>query len=159
MIGKASAIAGSTLLLMGICVWAVQQYRDRDSAVAPLATGDVVPTPDSGTVSTDSRSTAPSMPVIRIGSAALHAKLQPLLNRGTDMSVASAGFQSAEQFGAVAHAARNTGVPFMVLKDRVLNERQSLARAIHGLAPDVNAQLEAARALAEARSDLAALAL
>jgi hypothetical protein len=37
----------------------------------------------------------------------------------------------AEQLVLVAHAARNTKVPFMVLKDRVLNRGQSPAALLN----------------------------
>lgn len=46
----------------------------------------------------------------------------------------------------------------MVLKHRVVNERKPLATAIRESKPDVDAVVEAQRAQAEARSDLAALA-
>ena len=55
---------------------------------------------------------------------------------------------------AVAHAARNTKVPFMVLKDRVLNQGQSLAEATLEFKPEVDAKAEVKRARAAARSDL-----
>jgi hypothetical protein len=55
----------------------------------------------------------------------------------------------------VAHAARNSGVPFMVLKHRVLNEKRTLADAIGEAKPDIDARAEVARARAAARSDLA----
>ena len=74
------------------------------------------------------------------------------------MSIAAQDFRNAEQFAAVAHAARNTEIPFMVLKHRVVNERKPLATAIRESKPDVDAVVEAQRARAEARSDLAALA-
>lgn len=91
------------------------------------------------------------------GAPVLHRRLRPLLNDGADMSVAFIGFRDAEQFASVAHAARNTGVPFMLLKHRVVNKGKSLTSAIHELKPGVDAAIEAARARAEARSDLASL--
>jgi hypothetical protein len=88
----------------------------------------------------------------------LHTRIKPLLNRGTDLEIASQGFRDGEQFATVAHAARNTEVPFMVLKHRVLNEGQSLTAAIRTSKPDVNAAAEARRAREQAKSDLASLA-
>jgi hypothetical protein len=82
-------------------------------------------------------------------------RMKPLLNKGADMTVASEGFRSAEQFATVAHAARNTEVPFMLLKHRVLDERQTLAAAIHASKPDLNAADEAGRARAQAKDDFA----
>jgi hypothetical protein len=99
-------------------------------------------------------------PAVVIGPEApeLGERLKPLLNRGANMTIAAEGFGDAEQFAAVAHAARNTGVPFMLLKHRVVGEGKSLADAIRELQPGTNATVEAERAIAEARSDLAALA-
>ena len=54
------------------------------------------------------------------------------------MEIASEGFRDAEQFAAVAHAARNTNVPFMALKHRILQERKSLAAAIEELKPEID---------------------
>src|SRR5262245_57697440 len=88
---------------------------------------------------------------------ALHERLKPLLNKGVDMGLASQGFRNAEQFATAAHAARNTGVPFMVLKHRLLEEGKSLEDAIHEFKPDLSAPGEAARARAEATADISAL--
>ena len=68
--------------------------------------------------------------------------------------VAAADFDNSEQFVTVAHAARNTEVPFMVLKDRVLNQGQSLTEAIREFKPELDAKAEVKRARAAARSDL-----
>jgi hypothetical protein len=83
--------------------------------------------------------------------------LKPLLNRGARMEIAAEGFRNAEEFATVAHAARNTDVPFMVLKHRVLNEGRSLADAIHDSKPEVDAKAEVARATAAAQADIAAV--
>jgi hypothetical protein len=87
----------------------------------------------------------------------LQARLKPVLNRGTRMELAAEGFRDAEQFAAVAHAARNTGVPFAVLKHRVLEEDQTLARAIRESKPDLDAEHEATRARNAARFDIAVI--
>ena len=42
----------------------------------------------------------------------------------------------------------------MVLKDRVVNQNQSLAEAIHEFKPDLDARAEVNRARVEAQSDL-----
>ena len=89
---------------------------------------------------------------------ALHARLKPVLNRGANLAVAADGFRSAEEFATVAHAARNTEVPFMVLKHRVLHEGKSLAQAIRESKPAIDAANEASQARAQARSDIAAIA-
>jgi hypothetical protein len=73
------------------------------------------------------------------------------------MDIASEGFRSGEQFAAVAHAARNTQIPFMVLKHRVVDEHKTLAQAIAESRPDLNAQHESTRAHDAARYDIAVI--
>ena len=82
-------------------------------------------------------------------------RVKAVLNPGSRLEAAAADFGDGEQFMTVAHAARNTNVPFMVLKDCVLNQRESLADAIHELKPALDAKAEVAQARAEALSDLA----
>jgi hypothetical protein len=84
----------------------------------------------------------------------LYKRVQPLLNRGADMAIASDGFRSAEQFATVAHASRNTEIPFMVLKDRVVGQGMTLASAIQQSKSDIDAASEAKRARSEAKADL-----
>lgn len=100
---------------------------------------------------------AGALTAIPVSSPALHARLRPLLTRGARMELAAEGFQSAEQFAAVAHAAHNTGVPFVLLKHRVLEEGMSLTEAIRTSDATVDADAEADRARAEARSVIATL--
>ena len=95
---------------------------------------------------------------VAIEAPALQERLKPVLNRGANMSIAAEGFRSAEQFATVAHAARNTEVPFVLLKHRVLNEGKSVAEAIRESKPAVNAAVEADLARAQARSDIASIA-
>jgi len=83
--------------------------------------------------------------------------LKPLLKKGADMGKAAEDFNSAEQFAAVAHAARNTDIPFMLLKDRTVNERKNLEEAIRELKPDANAVAEARTAREQAKADISAL--
>jgi hypothetical protein len=84
----------------------------------------------------------------------LRDRAKAVLNRGARLELAAADFDSSEQFMTVAHAARNTQVPFMVLKDRVLNQGQSLGEAIREFKPGLNVRAELARARAAARKDL-----
>ena len=95
---------------------------------------------------------------VEIGAPKLQERLKPVMNRGANMSLAAEGFHSAEQFATVAHAARNTEVPFVLLKHRVLNEGKSVAEAIRESKPAANAAVEANLARAQARSDIASLA-
>ena len=104
-------------------------------------------------------SSAPATPAKSVDASTpeLQKRLKPLLNRGTDMTLAADGFRDAHQFATVAHAAHNTQVPFVLLKHRVLTEGKSVAAAIRELKPDVDANAEAARARDEANADMARL--
>jgi hypothetical protein len=109
-------------------------------------------------VATNERTIAPEVvPSLPATEPELHARLKPVLNEGTRMTDAAAGFRDAEQFATVAHAARNTNVPFVVLKHRVLEEKQTLAQAIRASRPDVDANHEVARAHDAARFDIAVI--
>jgi hypothetical protein len=87
----------------------------------------------------------------------LQDRLKPVLNRGAKMEIAAAGFSSGVEFATVAHAARNTSVPFMVLKHHVLDEKRPLADVIHQYKPALDAKAEVARARDAARSDIAGI--
>jgi len=91
---------------------------------------------------------------IPVSAPELHARMKPVMARGTQLPLAVEGFTDAEQFATIAHAARNTQVPFMLLKHRVLNEHQSLEEAIRASKPDVDAHVEALKAKGEARADI-----
>jgi hypothetical protein len=91
------------------------------------------------------------------GGAELQQRLKPLLNKGADMDIASHDFEDGEQFAMVAHAARNTEIPFMVLKHHVVHEGKALSDAIREFNPSLDALAEAKRAQEEAKSDLAAI--
>ncbi len=88
----------------------------------------------------------------------LQQRLKEVLNRGANMSVAAEGFRSGEQFATVAYASRNTEVPFMLLKHRVLNEGLSLEQAILESKPVADAATEVTRARESAKSDIDAIA-
>lgn len=88
----------------------------------------------------------------------MQQRLKKVLNRGANMAVASEGFRDAEQFGSVAYASRNTEVPFMLLKHRVLNEGLSLEQAILESKPVADAATEVTRAREAAKSDIDAIA-
>ena len=73
------------------------------------------------------------------------------------MSMAAEGFRSGEQFATVAYAARNTEVPFMLLKHRVLSEGLSLEQAILESKPVADAATEVTRASDAAKADVDAI--
>ena len=80
--------------------------------------------------------------------------VKPLLQPGTDVIMASDGFTSSEAFVSTAHAAKNLGIPFVVLKDRVVAQRLSLSDAIRQIKPEADAKAEASRAISEARLEI-----
>jgi len=162
--GKGAVLATGFVGAMALGVW-IGSYITSDRAIATL-TPRAYRTESPRAAATSRQpvsaarvTTRATTPAIAPSSTELKNHLKPLLNKGADMTVASEGFRNAEQFAAVAHAARNTEVPFMLLKHRVLSERKTLAAAIRESKPDMNAEIEATRALAEARSDLAKLAV
>lgn len=82
---------------------------------------------------------------------------QSLLNDGANVQLASEGFRDAELFVSVAYAARNTEIPFVLLKHRVLTEGQTLSDAIRVSKPELDSMREMDRARTEARSVIARL--
>lgn len=80
-----------------------------------------------------------------------------ILNRGTDVGMASDGFRDATEFISVAYASRDTEIPFMLLKHRVLAEGLTLSEAIRASRPDLDAVREMDRARTKARADLSRL--
>jgi len=96
---------------------------------------------------------------IPVSAPELHARMKPVLARGTKLPIAAEGFSDAAQFATLAHAARNTQVPFILLKHRVLTQGQSLEDAIRASRPDLDARVEALRAKGEARADILSLTM
>jgi hypothetical protein len=104
-----------------------------------------------------SESTPKLVMTIPVSAPELHARMKPVLARGTKLPMAAEGFKNAEQFATLAHAAKNTQVPFILLKHRVIIEGQSLEEAIRASKPEIDARAEVSRARAAAKSDIAAL--
>jgi hypothetical protein len=131
------------------------------SRVAPVVVETpppaVVPAADA-VASIPARTAAPRLERVPTASAVPVQYARTLLSRGTDVRKASEGFANAYQFMTVAHAARNTEIPFVVLKHRVLVEREALATAIASLKPGLDVSAEVTRARAAARADLARIA-
>jgi hypothetical protein len=118
------------------------------------ASAKAMKTPVASAVVSEPDATTKTIPA---AAPALHERMKKVLNKGADMGIASEDFGTAEQFVAVAQAARNTKVPFMVLKQRVVYEGKSLEDAIHEFKPDLNAADEAQRARVEAQSVISEL--
>ena len=86
---------------------------------------------------------APRLERVPTASAApVQRQVKQLLNRGADVRKASEGFPNAYQFMTVAYAAKNTDIPFVVLKHRVLTEGKPLATAIAELKPELDGVAE-----------------
>lgn len=96
---------------------------------------------------------------IPVSAPEFQARMKPVLARGTKLPMAVEGFSDAEQFAALARASRNTQVPFILLKHRVLTEGKSLEEAIRESKPDIDARVEALRAKGEARADILSLTM
>ena len=120
--------------------------------VAPIA----APVPSPATATPPARPSAVRLERALPASApAVQKQVKLLLNNGADTAIAADGFGTAHELITVAYAARNTEIPFVLLKHRVLKERMSLASAIQQSRPDLDEIAEVNRARAEARADLA----
>ena len=161
--GKASALGLGFLCAVALGVW-IGPYVTGDRTTAKERPAAHATEPSAAAAKSQPAATAPRTevsrartPVIALSAPELHEQLKPLLNKGTDITLAAEGFRNAEQFATLVHAARNTEVPFVVLKHRVLTEGKALAAAIRESKPDMDAMMEANRARAQARSDIARL--
>ncbi len=154
-IGKASALALGMAGAMALGVWISPYVRGAGTGVEEQHAAGRSTTATTAAEGNEHQMARQAVPAVAPDSAALHARLKPVLRNGTNVNLAADGFKSGELFATVAHAAQNTDIPFVLLKHRVLNERKSLAAAIRESNPDLNAPVEAARARAEAQADLA----
>ena len=178
--GNKLALTLSMVGALGVGMWIGNEMASRSIAsekdsAAPVAAAAPAPAPvpakqpraavrttrrpaeTVATATTAERSNAAERSAVAVTSPDLQARLRSVLNRGANLNIASEGFRDGEQFATLAHAARNTSVPFMLLKHRVLVEGKPLADAIHESKPDLDAQSEAERARNEARADLSAI--
>lgn len=168
-IGKAAALTAGLVGAMAVGVMVGPSITNRGNTMTAAPTASVAPAPETpapAAAPASTRVTAERRAEVKVrenlaamssASPVLHERLKPVLNRGAKMELAAQGFRDAEQFATVAHAARNTEVPFMVLKHRVLTEKQSLAEAIAASKPNLDAKREAARARTAAREDIDAI--
>lgn len=134
-----------------------QLTATRASAPAPLT--HVVPETPAGLVPAAAPAPRPQAPrlerVLPASAPPVRQHVKRLLHDGADVSLAADGFHNARQLMTVAYAARNTDIPFVLLKHRVLTERMSLGRAIRESRPELDEAAEVSRARAEAKADLA----
>jgi hypothetical protein len=136
-----------------------QITANRNLAVEPVV--EAAPAParaDSIDLPAPPRAVTPQLRRVPAATAEpVQQRVKLLLNRGTDVRMAADGFANAYQLMTVAYAAKNTDIPFLVLKNRVLAERQPLAAAINEFRPELDEAADVTRARAEARADLARL--
>ena len=163
-LGKAAALTAAFAAVFAAGVWTgpyMTRHWQPESSTAVSAPMPSTNAPAPAAVTSKTATRRSELPKAASGPAPTAPEVQklvkPLLNRGTDMEVAAEGFRTAEQFATVAHAAKNTGVPFMVLKHRVLNQGKPLSTAIRESKPDINVAAEASLALGQARRDISSL--
>jgi hypothetical protein len=164
--GKVLALSAGLAGALALGIWIGPHITGPRDAAATSADGSAQMTNPEGAPAAASvpapreiATAEPALPAIPASSPDLQKRLKPVLMEGADLKIASKGFRDGEQFATVAHASRNTGVNFMLLKDRVVSQRKSLAAALRELKPEVNAVKEANRARVMARADIASLAL
>ncbi len=159
--GKASILGLGFVGAVALGVWMAPYVTDQ--ADGAIASADTTVAASSETEREPARvrraPAAESATLSRIdavppSSPDLQARLKPVLAPGTRVEAAAEGFESSEQFAIVAHLARNTGVPFVLLKHRVLDQGVSPAEAVRMSKPDVDTTLELNRARAAAHADI-----
>lgn len=160
-LAKASLIAMGFVGSMALGVWMAPYVTDRDTrasdttaAITEPSTDRALAAPTRTTPASEARVAPTRISTVAPSAPALHARLKPVLSSGTNIEMAAEGFNDSEQFATLAHLSRNTGVPFVLLKHRVLNEGRSMDEAVKMSKPDVDATLEIDRARAAARADL-----
>jgi len=163
-LGKASALTAAFIAVFAAGVWTgpyMTRHWQPDSSTAVSAPAPSTKPAETAAVAPKTASRHSELSKVASGPAPTAPEVQkllkPLLNKGTNMEVAAEGFHNAEQFATVAHAAKNTGVPFMVLKHRVLNQNKPLSTAIRESKPDINVAAEASLARGQARRDISSL--
>jgi hypothetical protein len=164
-LARTAIVVTAVVAAFGFGVWAGPYLRDKPVTTAEQQT--VVESKDASVpVATTGRARAakptrevstPAVAKLSATEPELLKQLKPIMNRGTDMDIAAQGFRNAEQFATLAHAARNTEIPFVVLKNRVLEQGKSLAAAIEEFKPKMDGAAEARRASEAARKNIAAV--
>ncbi|MCA1583314.1 MAG: hypothetical protein LC791_00595 [Acidobacteria bacterium] len=120
-----------------------------DAAKGPSPT--VVPAPALVGVAPPSlalESTQPSMTTLSMvpKDAKVVARLRRMLPKELSVQQAAVGFRNQAQFIATVQVSENLGVPFLLLKSKVVGEGLSLGQAIQQLKPDANVSRELSRA-------------
>jgi hypothetical protein len=158
-LGKATGLVAGFIGAMALGVWVGPHVTNHDinatapAVVSPAANAATTPAVRASSSRAES-AIAREAATVPATAPALGDRLAPVLTRGTNMEMAAKGFANAETFATVAYASRNTEVPFVLLKHRVLNEHRTLADAIAMSNPDVDATHAVTVARAQARADV-----
>jgi len=150
----ALGMAGSMAVGVAIAPHVITRAPETPAETVAAAPTHVESQPVASAPSRQARATTTRIASVSTDAPALQARLRNVLAPGTNVTMAAGGFDSAEQFATVAYLARNTEIPFVLLKHRVLNEGRSLATAVQMSNPDINTDLEIARARAQARAEV-----
>ena len=94
----------------------------------------------------------PFVPIKTASDASVQKLAGSVLNQGTNVEMAADGFNDATLFVSTAYAARNTGIPFVILKHRMLKLGLTLSEAIQLSKPELDAVAEMERARTKARA-------
>ncbi len=158
-LGKATGLVAGFIGAIALGVWVGPHVTNTNRDIN--ATAPAVVSPAANATSTPRASSSRAESAIAREAAAVPAtapalrdRLAPVLTQGTNMEMAAKGFTSGEAFATVAYASRNTQVPFVVLKHRVLNEHRTLADAIAMSNPGINAAHAVTVARAQARAEV-----
>ncbi len=158
---KSSALSLSLVGAYALGVWTAPHFTTsaQSETVAQVAQANASE-PGVAAPLPPKRATRPNAALVvtlAVSDAPVLAHAKSILNRGTDVGMASDGFRDATEFVSVAYAARNTDIPFMLLKHRVLTEGLTLSEAIRASRPDLDVVREMDRARTKARADLSRL--
>ena len=165
-----TTLVTAAISAFALTVWIAAGHRDRAATTEPTITAAAPSKPDvtrpatrapkrakPGAADTTPPWPDPSTVVVAsylVTQPKLVDRVKPLLQPGTKVDMAAQGFRTAEQFAAVAHAAHDLDIPFVVLKHHILGEGLTLSKAIALTRPDVDANEQASRAVAAARADV-----
>jgi hypothetical protein len=94
----------------------------------------------------------PFVPIKTANDPSVQKLAGSVLNQGTNVEMAADGFNDATLFVSTAYAARNTGIPFVILKHRMLKLGYTLSEAIRLSKPELDAMAEMERARTKARA-------
>lgn len=162
---KASTLALGIVGAFALGVWTGPSLTEAIATSTPVEQAALVPAstdapqPAARATRAITRPSARSPFAVQLAASApavqQHAK--SVLSQGTNVEMAADGFSDAELFVSTAYAARNTKIPFVLLKHRMLTEGQTLSEAIRMSKPELDAVIEMDRARTKARAVIAVM--